>query len=173
MTDGLTPEMAAYREAVARALDTTGWWDFERWQPEYFGDTRAPDQRREAYRNQLRAKADAVLAVPHPEVAKVTALQREDGDLERAPITSEIEVERLRGALVNREETLLDRLASVEQINRAVMTERDKARGEVSRLQTQIDHAITRLGAVAADVVPGFHVKVGALRHVINILRGE
>lgn len=60
--------------------------------------------------------ADAVLAVVDPDGLRA-------------------EVERLRGALTNREATLLDRIASAEQISRDVMAERDAALAEVERLR--------------------------------------
>jgi hypothetical protein len=47
-------------DAAARAMDPFG-WDMEHWLAKHHGDTRTPDQRREDFRDDLRAQARAAL----------------------------------------------------------------------------------------------------------------
>ncbi len=62
-------------ERTARALDVTDRWDYAWWGAEHFGDTRTPDERREAYRDGLRTTARAALAAARAGVGGVTAEQ--------------------------------------------------------------------------------------------------
>ena len=91
MADDLTPEMAAYREAVAAAAFAKGAY-FGAWSGPYAKGTYSE---RSAIGNAY-AFADAVLAVPHPEVER---LERRWADQNARLLTARNEARAERDAL--------------------------------------------------------------------------